>query len=270
MSRAVDELWSVARNAARVDAGHLARAVEAAADDSLDYRTRLLIRDSLRALEDHWGAERFREWLFHSPRRTQIECASNPERFDADPNEVGFPSLEKRVVDAILPETINRFLRDLSLRVAHPTRLVIGGSIPLLLFGHMRRTTEDVDVVDEVPPELRAQHQALEELRDLHNLRLTHFQSHYLPAGWDTRLHSMEPFGKLQVFLVDAYDIFVGKLFSMRMKDRQDLHELTSRLDRDQILRRLRDSTAGLRSDAKLLDAAKHNWFVLFGEDLPA
>lgn len=72
------------------------------------------------------------------------------------------------------------------------------------------------------------------------------------------------------MLLVDPYDIFVGKLFSNRTKDRQDLHDLTARLDRGTILARLRESTASFRSDARLLDAAKQNWFVLFGEELPS
>ncbi len=261
------------RHGARVDADQLARAVEQASDadpDALDYRTRLLIRDSVRALEAHWGRARLQVWLHASPRRLAIERACDPAFFDADPTEVGFPSLERRVVDAIQPETINRFFRDLSFRVSRPTRLVVGGSIPLMLAGHLTRYTEDVDVVDELPAELRGQHDILNELSDLYGLRLTHFQSHYLPTGWESRLRSYGAFQSLQVFLVDPYDIFVGKLFSNRAKDRQDLNDLTSRLDRSIILARLRDSTASFRSDEQLLEAAKRNWFVLFGEDLPA
>src|SRR6266542_5335730 len=52
MSSAVDELWSVARQQPQVDANALARAVEAACTEPLDYRTRLLIRDSISALRD--------------------------------------------------------------------------------------------------------------------------------------------------------------------------------------------------------------------------
>lgn len=268
-----DELWAVTRGGSFVDADALSRAVEKACDtdaSSLDYRTRLLVRDSLRALTARWGDERLRLWLNSSPRRIEIERARDPAFFDPDPAEIGFPSLERRVVNAITPETINRFFRDLSLRVSRPTRLVIGGSIPLMLAGHLARHTEDVDVVDELPAELRGQHDVLNELSDRYGLRLAHFQSHYLPSGWEARLRSFAVFEKLEVFLVDPYDIFVGKLFSNRAKDRQDLNDLTSGLDRSVIVGRLRESTASFRSDARLLDAAKQNWFVLFGEQLPA
>lgn len=271
MSRVVDDLWTVAGGLPHVDADTLATAIEAAAreDNALDYRTRLLIRDGLRALESHWGYDRFQTWLAGSPARLQIETACKPETFDPDPEEIGFPSLKRRVVDAVKPEVIERFLRDLSLRISQPTHLMIGGSIPLILAGYLTRNTEDVDVVDEVPAELRAQHQLLDELTGVYKLKLAHFQSHYLPSGWDKRLRSLAGFGKLQVFLVDPYDIFVGKLFSVRMKDRADLNALTSQLDHQTIRRRLRETTTALRSDPRLLDAAKQNWFVLFGEDLP-
>jgi hypothetical protein len=33
---------------------------------------------------------------------------------------------------------------------------------------------------------------------------------------------------------------------------------------------RLRDTTAALRGETKLSDAAKENWYVLFGEPLPS
>src|SRR5437667_4589498 len=170
MSQAVDELWAVAGTAPHVDASALARAVETVMSDAgpLDYRTRLLIRDSLAALEAHWGPERFSDWLARSPWRSQIEHACDPKTFDGGPGDIGFPSLRRRVVDAIQPEVIERFLREISRRVSQPTRIVIGGSIPLILGGHLTRGTEDVDVVNEVPAELRSQHQFIDELTDIH------------------------------------------------------------------------------------------------------
>jgi hypothetical protein len=273
MTRAVDELWTVAREKPQVDANALAAAIETAAaepDDALDYRTRLLIRDGLRALESHWGKNRFARWLTASSARENIVRACDPTYLDGNPNEIGFPSLARRVVDAIQPEDVERFLRDLSRRVSHPTRLIIGGSIPLILGGQITRTTEDVDAVNEIPAELRDQHEFLDELREVHGLRLAHFQSHYLPSGWERRVHSLGNFGQLQVFLVDGCDIFVGKLFSLRKKDRADLVALASQLSRETIVHRVREETAGFRSDPRLLDAAKQNWYVLFGEELPS
>jgi hypothetical protein len=269
MTQAVEELWSVAQGAPHVDAQRLARAVEdAVVDNDLDYRTRLLMRDSLRALEAHWGADRFKKWLHHSPRRKDIELACDPAFFDASEDR-GFRSLERRVMDVVRPEQIQGLLRELSEHITKPTRIVIGGSGALILAGQLSRNTDDVDVVNEVPAELRAKPQLLDDLVDIHKLRLAHFQSHYLPDKWERRIRSVGVFGDLQVFAVDAHDVFVGKLFSVRKKDRMDLHALVSKLDREIIRRRVQECTAGLRSDERLLDAAKQNWYVLFGDQLP-
>lgn len=50
-------------------------------------------------------------------------------------------------------------------------------------------------------------------------MALNHFQSHYLPAGRPDRVRSLGRFGKLDVFLVDVYDVLLSKLFSDRNKD---------------------------------------------------
>ena len=125
-------------------------------------------------------------------------------------------------------------------------------------------------MVDEVPAEVRTQHDLLAELSELHRLQLAHFQSHYLPDGWQRRVRTFGTFGDLQVDLVDPYDIFVGKLFSVRKKDKADLNALVGTLDSERVRNRLQDSTRSLRTEARLLEAAKENWYVLFGEDLPA
>lgn len=267
MSAAVDHLWSVVRLTPSVDATALARAVEEALGTSpLDYRTQLLVRDAVTALEAYWGAERFRAWLRGVPNRERIEEA---RRTGDDLNEVGFPSLERRLMDAVTPETVEAFLRELSLHVNRPTRLVVGGSIALILAGHVSRHTDDVDIVDEVPAEIREQHDLLGQLADRYGLQITHFQSHYLNAGWEQRIRSAGAFGNLHVYAVDPYDVFVGKLFSVRPKDRDDLRVLSRRLDRETIVRRLQETARALRADARLAQAAADNWFVVFGETLP-
>src|SRR6266496_3335232 len=128
---AVDELWAATRNLPHIDANALARAVEnAVAADSLDYRSRLLVRDSVRALETHWGKQRFQHWLNQSPNRDRIELAYDaPSKSD----EVAFPYLASRVMDAIQLETVLQLLRELSGHLNQPTRIVIGGSIALVL-----------------------------------------------------------------------------------------------------------------------------------------
>lgn len=273
VTSAVDELWAEARSGTRVDADALARAIEGAIEspaDALDYRTRLLIRDSLTALHAHWGSDGFESWLRQSPHRTALHdlCDSAAMRSAAD--DEGFPTLRRRIVNAIKPETVVQLLRELSVHVAQPTRLVIGGSIALLLGGHLARHTDDIDVVDELPAALRSQPELLENLAARYGLRLAHFQSHYLPSGWEERLRSIDVFGKLTVLSVDPYDVFVGKLFSTRDKDRDDLRAVAPRLDRATLSDRLARTTSDLRGEPRLVDAARRNWFVLFGEDLPA
>ncbi len=63
-------------------------------------------------------------------------------------------------------------------------------------------------------------------LVERYGLRLAHFQSHYLPDGWQRRVESFGVFGELAVFLVDPVDIAVGKLFSRRDKDLDDVRML--------------------------------------------
>src|SRR4051812_5372844 len=103
MSSGVDKLWAVTRDAPAVDADALADAVEAASqtDDSLDYRTRLLVRDSLRALESHWGPERFARWLAALPQSDHMKAALDSV---ASADDFGFPSLQRRIVDSTKPD----------------------------------------------------------------------------------------------------------------------------------------------------------------------
>ena len=149
-------------------------------------------------------------------------------------------------------------------------RLNVGGSVALILPGLISRKTEDIDVVDEVPAEVRTLHGQLAGLRNRYGLALAHFQSHYLPAGWEQRVHSIAPFGHLQVSLVDVYDVFLSKLFSQREKDRDDLRMLAPQLDKEILVRRLRDTTAALRAEDRLREGAEKNWFILYGEELPS
>ena len=274
MTRAVDELWTVALSAPHVDADALAAAIEAAVEDQaqMDYRTRLLVRDGLSALESHWGRERFAIWLQRSTRRQEIENTRLIARSQSssDDDARGFPTLTRRIVDAVKPEVVLQFFRELSLHVRSPNRLLVGGSVALILGGYLSRRTDDVDVVDEVPAELRRQHDVLDDLAARFGLRLSHFQSHYLPDGWQRRVHSMGVFGELHVWTIDVYDVFVGKLFSARNKDRDDLRAVLPKLDQNALVRRVIDSTKGLRSDPRLHQAAEKNWFVLFGDPLPA
>jgi hypothetical protein len=70
--------------------------------------------------------------------------------------------------------------------------------------------------------------------------------------------------------LANAVETQIRKLFSDREKDADDLRFLKGQLDGAILARRLRDTTAALRSDPKLLKNAERNWYVLFGESLPS
>src|SRR5439155_6187327 len=229
----------------------------------------LLIRDGLHALEGHWGRDRFNRWLSGSSVRDNIERARDPEYFDKDPAEIGFPSLSRRVVDVTKPETVLEFFRILSRNVRRPTRLTVGGSIALILRGLLSRRTEDVDVVNEVPAELRDQHEVLHQLSSRFGLQLAHFQSHYLPSGLERRVRSFQPFDNLEVYLVDPYDVMISKLCSKRDKDLDDLRALKAHIDIEQFKARLLSAGSAFLSEARLREAAEKNWFILFGEPLP-
>jgi hypothetical protein len=259
------DLWGLVKYRPQVDPNDLAAAVEQeAAHEPLDYRTRLLIRDSVKALQDYWGPEPFAAWLAASPQRSRIEAISQ-EGFERP----GFPSLAERLMEKTDPEEIKRYLRELGMTLHRPLRLQIGGSAALMLPGYLSRPTDDIDVVDEVPVELRTQYELLGQLKKRYGLELNHFQSHHLPSGWEKRLHSLEPLGKLHVFLVDAYDVVLSKLGSAREKDRDDLRAVLAHLDRETLVRRLRETAAKLLLDTRFGLNAEHNWYILFGEPLP-
>jgi hypothetical protein len=267
MAIQTQDLWHLVLDHTYVDPVELAVALEeqAMAAEQLDYRTRLLIHESLEGLLKHWGRDRFSGWLSQSPVGPRLESIAR-EHFA----EVGFPFLEKQIVEPTRPETIEQLLRELGSQLHGAVRLFIGGSGSLILKGFLTRRTQDLDVVDELPKEIRALGQFLDELKQRYRLQLAHFQSHYLPEGWQQRVHSLGPFGKLQVFLVDVYDIFLSKLFSGREKDRDDLRALSPQLDKEVLVRRLRETTRSLRTEKGSAEKAERNWYILFGESLPS
>ncbi len=258
-------LWELVLGKPEIDPGRLAEALEREARPGLDYRTRRLIRDSADALERRWGPARWSEWLGRSGLRGLIEAIRHEPMDD-----FGFPYLEGALMERTDPETVRQFLRELSQHARKPAVLHIGGAVALIMPGLLVRRTEDIDVVDEVPAELREQHALLETLAKRYTLRLTHFQSHYLPSGWAGRRHWLGTFGPLTVYLVDEYDIFLGKLFSRRDKDRDDLRLLLPGMDRARIERQLAETCGSLLADAGLREAAAANWYVLTGDPLPA
>jgi hypothetical protein len=259
------DLWSLTRGAPEIDPDRLAAAVEREAlSDGLDFRTRLLIRDSVEALALRWGEPRLVRWLEQSPARGRIALIRSE-----DLGAPGFTSLGRRLMDPTRPEIVLQFLRELGSQVHRRARMYVCGSVALILLGRLARHTEDVDLVDEIP-ELRQQHDLLDRLALRYALRLAHFQSHFRPTGWQNRVQSLGRFGNLEVYLVDAYDIFLGKLFSVREKDRDDLRVLAAALDRDSLKARYLRDTGPLRAEPQLRDAAWANCYILYGEALPS
>jgi hypothetical protein len=261
------DLWSLALDQQWVDPQDLADAIEEQVmQGDLDYRTCVLIRDSINALRSNWGPERVTTWLETSTAGKQIAsiCKSPWE------DDRGFPSLMSRVMDITRPEKIKQFLRELSGHVRKPLRLEIGDSIALMLPGLLNRKTEDVDIVDEVPAEIRNQHQLLVELQSRYGLKPAHFQQHYLPSGWNSRLHYFDTYGDLRLYLVDAYDVLLSKLISIRSKDLDDLRAVVPQVDKDILVRRLKDNMQSALAAPDLRKPAEQNWFILFGEALPA
>lgn len=259
------DLWSLVWGKPEIDPQDLAAAIqEQVASNQLDYRTRLLIRDSVQALQSYWGPARLADWLARSPYPDRIQAICG-EEFD----KVGFTAIKERLMEKTDPEVVRQLLRELSLRLHKPLKLLIGGSIALIVRGYLARATADIDVVDEVPQELRSQHQLLADLQKRYGLLLAHFPSHYLPSGWQNRLKYFDGFGPLEVYLIDVYDIFLGKLTSVRTKDLDDLRMLVPQLDKDLIVQRLRDSMASTFAAAELRQRAEQNWYILFGESLP-
>lgn len=233
-------------------------------DHALDFRTRLLVRDGLCALEDRWGRDKLHQQLVRSPAQARLE-----EIWQEDLGPPGFPFLSNQLMDSTKPETVRQFFRELANHLDKPVSLYVGGSVALLLPELLHRNTQDIDIVDEVPAEIRNLHRQLDQLMQRYRLQLTHFQSHFLPTCWQNRVHSLEPFGKLQVYLVDVYDVFLSKLFSGREKDRDDLRALVPQLIKANIVEKLKNNTASLQSDVKLKKRAEDNWFILYGEALP-
>jgi phage-related protein len=266
MVAATKSLWNLVWGKPQVDPTDLASAISAELDNEpFDFRTRLLIRDSLRALEQYWGTGQFDRWLHQCAGRDMLEAILSEDLGDA-----GFPSLRERLMDKTDPEVVRQLFRELGTHLHRSTRLAVGGSIAVIMPGQLSRATEDIDVVDEVPDEIRSQHKLLNDLRKRFGLQLTHFQSHYLPSGWEKRVHGLEPFAQLQVYLVDPIDVFLSKLFSKRTKDLDDLRALAPQLEKDTIIQRLRDTTAALRADETLRQCGEKNWYIVYGEPLPS
>jgi len=263
---AVDQAWQLVQSLGAIDSERLFRAVtdeETLSDPSV--RTQLLVRDALRGLRSFWGEPTFTRRVSQMRENRRILAA-----IDTHQDEEGFLTLGRRIMEVTDPNVLHKLFRELSRRVDQPCVVTIGGSLALMLNDYISRVTDDVDIVDELPAAIRTQYSLLEDLARRYNLRLAHFQSHYLPQRWERRTWSLGVYDQLTVRVIDSLDVLAGKSFSSRKKDMDDLVASWSKLDVAAFRERLARDTDNFRSDAKSLEAAKHNWYVLTGEqELP-
>jgi len=257
------DLWHFVQSQHWLDPDELFEAVvQQTLVEGNDYRTRLLIRDSLDALGGHWGKVEFQKRLAkaHVPKASQVLA----EEFERQ----GFPSIKHRLVKPMNPDFFEKVFRKIGDRLKSNVTIPIGGSTSLILQGMLRRATEDIDIVDEVPAPIRNDHAFLQSLERDSKIMIAHFQRHYLPMNWENRTHWYGEFGLLTVTLVDAHDIFLSKLFSIRDKDLLDMEIILPQLDRQTILDRLKADCQSLLTNEAYHDRATRNWYILTGEPL--
>jgi hypothetical protein len=257
--------WRLVWGQPYIDSATLAAAIEKELQrqSQPDYRTRLLVRDAAEAIRSFWGAARFRRWLAASPAGERLRTILN-EPFP----ETGFPSIRRRLVDSIGENQVKQIFSLLGENVHDQVEVYIAGSIPTLIEGLTARSTEDIDIVDEVPAVIRMQREVLRKIEDEYGLRLGHVQSHYLPSGWQERRRFLGDFGGLRVYLVDAYDIFVSKLSSKQEKHKDDLRVLAPKLDKETARRRLFQTGRAFLDDPQQRPQIEANWQFIYQEPL--
>src|ERR1700733_1466105 len=88
-------LWALVDGSPWIDASALLAAVKAELSNGpLDFRTRLLVCDSYRALEHHWGAAKLASLAGDFGSKLQM-------MLDEELGAAGFPTLERRIVDSL-------------------------------------------------------------------------------------------------------------------------------------------------------------------------
>ena len=260
--------WRLVWGQPYIDSGALAAAIES---DLLrhpqpDYRRRLLVRDAAVAIRSFWGVSRFQRWLAVSPVRERLHAILNEHL-----PETGFPSIRRRLVNSIGENEVKQIFTLLGQNVQERVEIYLAGSIPTLIQGLTARPTADIDIVDEVPAEIRKQRAVLRKIANDYGLRLGHVQSHYLPSGWRKRRRFLGDFGGLRVYVVDVYDIFVSKLSSKREKHKDDLRVLAAKLDQEIARRRLFDNGRAFWDDPRQRSQIEANWqFIYQGPLVPA
>lgn len=257
--------WRLVWGQPYIDSRTLAAAIEQdlARTPEPDYRTRLLIRDASVALRSYWGSRRFEQWLNISPEGSRVRAILS-EDFD----EVGYSTIRERLVDSIDMKQLTQVFERLGQGIHGRVEIHIAGSVPTLVKGLTARPTDDIDLVDEIPGEIRRQRDVLHQIEVEFGMKLGHVQSHDLPTGWRDRRHWFGDFGGLRVYLLDEYDIFVSKLSSKQKKHQLDLGVLALKLDRDTARDRLLNDGRTFLDDPALRPQILENWRFIFQEPL--
>jgi Nucleotidyltransferase of unknown function (DUF6036) len=265
----LDTLWNLLATPT-IDPATLARTIESVlGQPHLDWRTLQLVKEGWEALEHSIEPSVLSDFLIERKALQIKESIRARLADDAEGHrQVKFPSLKDRLMPHLSPITVRQFLRELGTAVESSTVITIGGAASLILRDLLSRATEDVDIVDEVPVEIRAERHVLEELSSRYGLHLTHFQSHYLSPGWESRTTDLGTFGKIQVRLVDPLDIIAGKVFSARPKDLDDFRLLSLTLEKEALQHRVLQRSSSLDPGDQARRQAIRNWYIVYGDDL--
>ena len=75
-------------------------------------------------------------------------------------------------MDRTTPDQIRDYLETVGRRIRKEARIYVAGSCALILPGFLDRGTNDIDIVDEVPKEIREEYSLLDELERVLHLAL--------------------------------------------------------------------------------------------------
>ncbi len=264
-SRSTLDPWELVWGQPYVDAATLAAAIvqDLRRHPQPDFRTRLLVRDSMRALKVFWGPQQFSRWLQKNDVRHRLQTILQEPL-----GKTGFHAIRRRLVATLRRDDLEQVFQLLGEKVRGVVEINVAGSTPTLLKGLTVRPTDDIDLVDEVPWEIRGQHAILDRIKTKYGLTIGHVQSHYLPVKWRERRHFLGDFGGIRVYLVDEYDVFVSKLSSKQEKHKDDLRVLARKLDEDRIKRLLLTDGRQFLENPHDKTVIEANWRFIFREPL--
>ncbi len=257
--------WNIVWGQPYIDSNRLALAIEQELlrNPQPDFRTRLLIRDSVQALQSFDRSKTFSKWLDGSAVKAKIEAI-----LQENLGESGFHNIKDRLVTNIKRNELEQVFELLGRNIRKPLEVCIAGSIPALISELTARPTDDIDFIDEVPSEIREQRETLKQIAQKYGLTLGHVQSHYLPSNWQSRRHYLGEYGNLRVYVADEYDIFVSKLSSKLEKHQDDLRVMSARLDKDKVRERLFTEGKPFLESEHDRPTIEANWQFIYREPL--